>query len=644
MVQDVTVGSGGTDIVVTYWEQVAQPHASSPNPFTNYLAQNTSTDFENVSFADLNNVLYMSNGYDALHKYDGNRVYKAGMAQAGFTSAAIGAATGLTGDFDYKITYEYKDAKGNIVEGVASDTKSVTGVSNQKIDLVIPFVQETTGFNTSQGEITAGATSATVTMGNGHEFKANDYIYIDDNGTIESRRVVSTTATSITLDESITSTVGYASCIKMNIWRTKNYSGSVAGLFYLQSEKVNRHDQTSASVVDSTADASLGIQFVDPIKEHGLPPVGKYLTTSNNLLIISGRPDQSRTVYYSDIDSPEYFPSAANSFDVDKTVTGIGTLDKDLFVFKNHSISRVNGDFTTDNFEVTEVSREGIGCAAHHTIQEVNSKLWFLSEEGVFSVSQAGLEPQGKKIEPKFVKGNPYSLKQAIGFNWTKQDKYLLFLPNITSISGNKIASGDADSEILVYDYFRQAWLEWSNFNFMGGITTENDDLYILRRVTGTTSNPDSELSIVLQDGLETDYADHELAIEFNYGTHWETLNDPSVWKKVLKIKMHALDASLNTFEGDTFTLVVKEQHNYSLDDIATISIDFSGGAEGWGAGPWGEFPWGEARLLSAKNRMASKKVKAHRLTFYNNTVHENVIISGYELEIVTPYQVTLKE
>ena len=585
---NVSVNGSGSTITVTYWEKVSQPHASSPNPFTNYLAQNGSTDFENISFADLNNVLYISNGYDALHKYDGSKVYKAGLPKGTIVSAT-GTHDGSGFDYDYKVTYEYTDAKGNVIEGVASDVTTDTQTA------------------------ALGTSTITITVDNSTDLGPSTGYDID------------------------------SSDMKVHLWRTKNYNGGVAGLFYLVETKTNTSG-VNLTFTDNTADTALGIQFVDPIKEHGLPPVGKYLTTWNNLLIISGKPNQSRTVFYSDTDSPEYFPSAANAFDVDKTVTGIGTLDKDLFVFKDHSISRVNGDFNTDNFTVSEASREGIGCAAHHTIQEVNSRLWFLSEEGVYAISNQGMEPVGKKVEPKFNKGNPYSLKQAIGFNWTKKDKYLLFLPNLTHTSGNRISSGDADSEILVYDYFRQSWLEWDNFNFMGGIATEGDDLYLLRRVTSLTAYPDTELSVLLQDGKESDYADHEAAITFSYATHWETLQDPSVWKKMLKIKMHALDASLNTFEGDTFTLTVKEQHNYSLDDISTLTIDFSGGAEGWGVGPWGEIPWGEARLLSAKNRLASKKVKAHRLTFENAVVHENILISGYELQVVTPYKIDMKE
>ena len=41
---------------------------------------------------------------------------------------------------------------------------------------------------------------------------------------------------------------------------------------------------------------------------------------------------------------------------------------------------------------------------------------------------------------------------------------------------------------------------------------------------------------------------------------------------------------------------------------------------------------------------LSFNKVKAHRLTFENNTTHENVLISGYELELVTPYATMIKE
>ena len=544
-----------------------------------------------MSFADLNNVLYMSNGFDVLHKYDGTRLYKAGMPKATIVSA-VGDKAGSNKKYDYKVTYEYTDGKSNFLEGIASTvvTEEVTA------------------------DITTGG--------------ADDVI--------------------VTVDD-IAATSGYdtdSANLKVNLWRTIDYGAGVPGLFYLVETKANTAG-TSLVFTDNKTDAVIqaGTQFVEPIKEHGLPPLGKYLTVIGNTLIISGKNDASRSVFYSDIDSPEAFPAGDNAFDVSASVSGLGTLNNNLYVFKGASINSITGELTEDNFSVNEVSKEGIGCAAHHSIQEVKGELWFLSTEGVFSISPEGLEPRSENIKPKFTgAANTFSFKQATSINWTKNDKYILFMPTLSQGSSNRISASDTTSAIFVFDYFRGAWLEWSMFNMMGGATIIDDEFWLLKRSTSASSIPDSEASKILEVGDENDYADHELAITFSYSTHWETLQDPSVWKKFLRIKMHSIDTSLNTFESDTFNLTIKTEHNYKLDTVATIVIDFSGGAEGYGIPDWGEFPYGESRLLSAKNKLASKKVKSHRLIFSNAVAHENILISGYEMEIVTPYNATLKE
>ena len=577
-----------TPITVSFWSKLAMP-GTYADPFALHVAKENELNFENASFADLNNVLYISNGYDVLHKYDGTRLYKAGLPAATIVSV-VEETAGVATVYDYKATYEYTDAKGNFIEGITS------------------------GVVTANNNAAIGASPNSVT------------ITVDDLGATSGYDTNSTN-------------------LKVNLWRTIDYTGSVPGLFYQVESKANTVG-TSLVFTDVTVDADLqdNLQFVDPIKEHGLPPLGKYLAVVGNQLIISGKVDQSRTTFYSDIDSPEYFPAGDNAFDVNASVTGIGNLGNTLFVFKNTSISSVTGSLPDDNFAVDEASQEGIGCSAYHTIQEVGGTLWFLSPEGVYSISNEGLTPLSESIKPKFITPNNYAFKQAVAINWTKEDKYVLFIPTLSQATGNRISSDDDTSDIFVYDYFRKSWLKWNMYNMMGGAAVLDNELWKMRRVTNPTANPDSQISKVLNEATEQDYADHENAITFTYATHWEALNDPSVWKKFLRIKVHSIDTSLDTFESDAFTLTITGQVNYLLDNVSSITMDFSGGSEGWGIGPWGEFRWGESRLLSLKNKLASSKVKAHRLTFQNTTTHENVLISGYELELVTPYNTMIKE
>jgi hypothetical protein len=60
------------------WSQATTPNGYS-SPFNTFYGQRTVEGFENATFAQTNKVLLIATGHDVLHKYDGNRVYKAGL-------------------------------------------------------------------------------------------------------------------------------------------------------------------------------------------------------------------------------------------------------------------------------------------------------------------------------------------------------------------------------------------------------------------------------------------------------------------------------------------------------------------------------------------------------------------------------------
>ena len=197
----------------------------------------------------------------------------------------------------------------------------------------------------------------------------------------------------------------------------------------------------------------------------------------------------------------------------------------------------------------------------------------------------------------------------------------------------------------MVYDLYRQAWYEWSRLNFLGGIAEYNNAMY----VNGFEQDPVSLVattytSLLLDSGTKEDYADHTDIISLVYKSHWEALGDPSVFKKFLRIKIHALDGTIGDFETDKFILDVKTEHDYDQATVSSLQLDFSGGASGWGGSGWGQFIWGESRLASMVSKLASKKAKAVRVVFENAVLHENILITGYELEIASPYDMQIKE
>jgi hypothetical protein len=553
-------------------------------PFSAHYADRNGANFENATFATLNNVLYISNGYDDLHKYDGTRVYKAGLPQGELASVAAGAAGVPNSTYFYKVTYEYTDGKSNFIESQQSAAISVV-LANQRADIVVDNILDASGYDVD------------------------------------------------------------SSTLKINIYRTK--AGSTEfDTYYLVTALTNNGATATQAYTDNLADTALGIQYIEPLISPQTPPKGRYIDVWRGQIIISGKRDAVNTTYFSDILQAENFP-VDNNFLIEgrsgSKITGIGTLDNTLYAFKNDTIFSVTGELPTFNFVVDNVSREGVGCIAHASIQEVNGELWFLNDTGVFAISPKGLSEPSTPIEPKFAFGHGFDLKKAVAFRGITTRKYMLFLPTTSSVAGNLYTT--SASRTLVYDTFREAWLEWTNFNFMGGAALIDDVMFNINRDFDSAGGSVKEyVNRVHNTGTTEDYSDHTTAITFQYKSNWEALNEPSIFKKHLRVKVHSLDATINTFESDSFILTVKTEHDYNDSTISSLTMDFSGGSEGWGVSEWGTSTWGDIRITSLKSKLASRKAKAIRFVFENSTVNENILISGYEVEIAAPYSSSIKE
>lgn len=626
-----------------YYTQVSTP-STYTNPFSTFYAARTSTSFENATFAQLKNVLYISTGYDALHKYDGLRVYKAGLPQGTTPTAGAGAGGSLTaGAYKWKYTYMYKDAKGNEIESTPSSTVSFTSVGTDSRSITVTNLQETSGYNVDQAKVNGlQATVNTITVDLGYGLKVGDYVYFRDSitGTVVSRKVTALpSSTQITVDGAAVTVADniIISNIKIVLLRTK----SAGSIYYVSRELINDVDNNTQAYDDGLADASLGAEFLEPIKPHDLPPTGKYIRGWRSQLVISGNTSATNTVYYSDIESPEYFPTADNSFNVSKTVKGIRELDNNLFVFKEKSIDAVSGDFGTDQFEVDNISNEGIGCVAHATIQEVNKEIWFLAKDGVYSISPNGLLEMSAQIKTRFTT-NGFSTQQAIAFNWIKTTQYVVMLPVLNT---DPTSANDTTSKIYVYNYFprHNAWHEWNNFNFLGGAAEFDETLYMVRRAKPASTLYEHTLRIQDTGGVD-DYVDIDAAISFEYKTHWETAGEPAIPKKFNRIKIYAIDPTIDDFECTGFDLTVRIYGNFINTELGSSTLDFSGGAVGWGSFEWGGVPWGELMLPDLGTKLSSKKFKSQQLKFTNAEVHQNVLIAGYELEIAGSFKQAMKD
>lgn len=639
----------GLDIDFTAYEQLATPIAAT-NPLTNHYNHKDDADFRMLSGNAINNNLYLAGEGINLMKYDGNRVYRAGVtapSSAPNLSATLGGA--LTGIYKYKYTYEIYDSNGNIIESDASPEYTSATLATNSLTLTFQTTGTTSGFNTDMGNISATGAANPMPLTAGHDIKPFDVVAVQDNvtGEVTRKTIISTTSTSATytgLTITMTSGDKVASAISIRVYRTK----AGGNLFYNLTEQVNDSAAATMSYTDNTTDANLGALYVDPAESREVARTGcKYSCVWRGIQILAGDYSTPNTVYFSDIESAEYFPTL-NSFDVStssgKAITGIKALDNALYVFTEDAITVVSGDLSTGSFVVDTFSDEGIGCRAHNTIQEIAGEVWFLSSSGIYSISEKGLNERSQKIAPEFKITSTFNFEQAVSFHWIDERKFILIMPITTDNGSSDQYTVPTTSKVFVYDRFWDSWYEWNNFDFTGGITEHDDKIYLVERNVDALDAVKRVTRKIHDTGLTYDFADHNAPISFSYKSHWETLGEPSMFKKLRRIKVFSLDASLNDFESQSFDIDVALENDYAAITISSITLDFGGGAAGWGSSPWGNFPWGEVRLFALKHKLNQNKTKASRVVFSNENGNQNVLISGYELDIALPYRKEIKE
>lgn len=377
-------------------------------------------------------------------------------------------------------------------------------------------------------------------------------------------------------------------------------------------------------------------QYEAPIKPHSIPPTCHYVTMFRNQLILAGDRENPNTVYYADIDGNEYFPEFDNAFDVDTIlgdiITGIAPLRTALIVFKGESLHAVSGDIAQDSFRVDPLLNSKIGCLSHHSIQDVNGSLFFLTKKGIYTMDSASMNPQllNGGISPLIDAKSPGFLtaaKRAVAVHWTLADKYLLFLP-VEQTTTNK--HDLSTSRVFAYDYAEDSWFEWTNIDFGGGVVELNDDLFFTEKRLGTQSGSVEHYTYKMSDtGFASAYADHQNAISLQYKTNWFSGDEPSIFKKFLRIQLFATETR-SEFESDTFTITVKTENDFISTTKTNVTLDFDDSAGSY--------------YHNKKTKLASVKARAMRIVFENSTLNENILLSGFELEIVAPYKSGVKE
>jgi len=638
-------------LTTRYWGQLNSPGTVFPGNST--YANNA--NFENTSGVQLYNILYLSNGYDAVKKYDGQNIYNAGLPTPASGAAALGAATGLTGTYNYKIAYLQKDNQGNEYEANVLTSNSLTP-ANQKIDLTIANILAASGYNTNCAVVNGAQVAVTtITVDNGtggsHTMKVGDTAYFYDSVSVAyvERVITSVAATTITIAGvavTVADNAVISNNLRIKVYRNKN---GVSTVWYEQGEYPNNSFTSTQVITDNTADASLGAVFVEPATDRSPPQKGRYISTFQGLLVTAGNLSEINTVSFSDIESPEYFPIPDNQVIVNDLIgdriTGISPSNEFFIIFQSQGIHVLSGDFVGQSYKVDQVAND-IGCAAHASIQDVRGALMFMSLQGP-RLLQGGQVPRGlgpyeqnpfvSRIDPVFDQagqsnsGLVFKLKRSLSYHDRVNQRYLLFIPCETTTGGN--VSANSYSVTFVYDYPRDAWLEWDKVNMAGGIVEYKGNVFFTERDYSSYS---SALRYNLYKyhltNTRYDYADNNSAIACYWKSAWDFLGEASILKSFLAVTVF----STGIVEND-FTLTFRTEVNWLEDTKSEVSVSI--GTGGYGIDRWDLDPWGSPVEPTYPRKLNNNRVKCIRAVLVNEEMQKNIGITGYEFEIAAPYK-----
>lgn len=655
-----------------YLEEVFCPNAA---PFATWIGDiDISDTFENAALLNHAGNLYIATGFNKLYKYDGIACYAAGLAAATGVSAAVGSATGLTGDYTWGITYEYADPNGNIIESDLSNEVSLT-LANQKGDITIPNLQLASEVNTCYAYANNGGTQTGTTLtvddgsGGNHTLKTGQTAFFRDNaGDLQERLITAVAATTITIEGAavtIANNAVISADLKINLWR--NAAGGSAK--YLVRQFAN--DPVNASFVynDSVADASLGAEYEEPAVGHAPPPDNlRYLTAYNSGLV--GATGLDDYVHYSDYDGPEYFPTDFSTLRIrsksNHRITGVAANRELLLVQKTDESHAIVGDLPETKYR-QEIVADDLGVDSYHSIIDVDGTLWFLSQN--YGVRRCtGLEMPADlsyRVLPLLTKAqaqesDTFRFDKAIGVVVPRRQQAIFYVPIMTTTSGYRHPT--EDSIVMVADYRSQAeadaeydedgrivamfpkvkWWKWSGLNMLGGACIFEDRVFFLeRRYSEVNAENEYFISELLESNNQYDFTDHAGPQTSEYQAGWQHFNEPEQLKKWIGASIYSYPEQGSA----SATVKVSVEGNFRNDKpVSRKEIEFGAGAMsvGWGE-PWDTTAFGSPTATRKRFEFVPFTSVAAKLKFNANTFCEQAVISGWTMEVVPALKPKIK-
>lgn len=326
-----------------------------------------------------------------------------------------------------------------------------------------------------------------------------------------------------------------------------------------------------------------------------------------------------QSIYWTDALYPEGFPQSGlneESFEnnFNDSITGIAPNKEAFFAFKQRSTGYLTGTVATGEI-VKEILEADVGSACMNAICEVRGGVMFMDENLGFWWVVAGRLPefQGYPIQDYFKDNNiqpnlsQLNFKKAKATNFRAQDEYVCYVPS--GIEGDPGSS----SLFFVFDYsatekgkIRGMWYIWQDVNAAGGVlSTASDELLISQKQTSNNRVWKQKFS-----GSKYDYSDHQSAIEFLYKGAYLTMGAPVIDKAWIR-------CVINSVAGG-FNLLVRQYGNFIDEVIGDMTLIF---------------PSGSKKTVKDESKARTDKLSSISWGFYNNEIHQDVRIDGWEVE-----------
>lgn len=652
--------AGSLAIAFSVTTQCNQPTGAA-NPFHGAFTNRNAEAFENVSAAQIDDIILFCSKWDSQKKYDGSDCYRVGCPAASTPSTVeSGAGTLTNGVYKHAVIVVQVDAQGNRVEGIESSQSTVTTVASHAITVTLTNVLAASGFNTDCAIVAGaqvGVNQITVDDGSGgaHTMKVGQTAYFRDgiSASYVERVITAKDATTITVAGAAV-TVADNAVISNNLRLMILRTAAGGSILKTLVEIPNNSFTATQTYTDATADSSLGAEFVSPALdgvEHGLPPNCGYICIYNGRPLIAGDLENPDSFYWASPDGSEYYPSIFTDFvqgDTNSAVSGVASGDRFAWIHKTDESFLLTGNLFTGQY-VTSQKGDKVGCLAHASIIRSDRTMIWLGAGAVFESTDGGtpvrisddissvLDLQGLSDEQIL------AFKRAVGVYDRNQEIYILFLPAESENGGDVYPN--SDSRIFVYDTRRTEWWEWDTWNMAGGAAIDGTDLvWTERRLSSLTSTVAYIVYKRLNTNTNYDYIDHSSDIEWLYDCAGSVhLGQPLVDKKFPYLGLFCMDLE----KAANYTLTTEIERNFveGANWVKLVTDIGQGGAGGWGSGAWGFFSWGNPRANNTKlRRLRNDDAKAIRLKFSASGIYNEILLGSFSLQVEAPFKIDINQ